>query len=221
MWQPWANDAESFERSVLADLERRITRPVATYLMREPARRRFRGARLDGSYPKTAIVVSFLNLQTGTVDESRFPLWEEEGYRSGGGVIDPESIAADIWTYLIEPASVPPYPRVTNRWWPELWKPWANGPESFERAVLVELEQSVGGHTPELMREPAGREFRGARLEGSYPNTEIVVDYLDLNAGNVVETRFPVWKEGPRIRKENYDPQSVAQGIWLWLIEPL
>ena len=77
----------------------------------------------------------------------------------------------------------------------ELWKPWANDPESFERAALVDLEQSVGGHTPELMRE-LGREFRGARLDGSYPNTEIVVNYLDLNTGNVKETRFPVWKGG-------------------------
>jgi hypothetical protein len=103
----------------------------------------------------------------------------------------------------------------------ELWKPWANDPESFERAVLADLEQSVGGHTPELMREPAGREFRGARLDGSYPNTEIVVNYPDLNTGTVRETRFPVWKEGwgPRIRKENFDPQSIAQDIWLWLIE--
>jgi hypothetical protein len=103
MWQPWANDAESFERDVLADLERRVSKPVAAYLMREPAGRGFREARLDGSYPMTAIVVSFLNLHTGSVDESRFPLWTEEGYRSGEGVIDPESIAADIWTWLIEP----------------------------------------------------------------------------------------------------------------------
>jgi hypothetical protein len=43
------------------------------------------------------------NLHTGSVEESRFPLWEEEGYRSGEGVIDPESIAADIWAWLIEP----------------------------------------------------------------------------------------------------------------------
>ena len=103
LWKPWANDAESFERAVLADLERRVSKPVAAYHMREPAGRGFREARLDGSYPKTAIVVSFLNLHTGSVEESRFPLWEEEGYRSGDRVIDPESIAADIWTWLIEP----------------------------------------------------------------------------------------------------------------------
>jgi hypothetical protein len=103
----------------------------------------------------------------------------------------------------------------------ELWKPWANDPESFERAVLADLEQSVGGHTPELMREPAGREFRSARIDGSYPNTVIVVNYLDLNTGNVKEPRFPVWTRGRRIRKENFDPQSIAQEIWLWLIEPL
>jgi hypothetical protein len=102
-WKPWANDPESFERAVLADLERRVSKPIAGDLMREPAGRVFREARLDGSYPKTAIEVSFLNLHTGSVEEPRFPLWEEEGYRSGEGVIDPESIAADIWTWLIEP----------------------------------------------------------------------------------------------------------------------
>jgi len=103
MWQPWANNAESFERAVFADLERRVSKPVAAYLMREPAGRGLREARLDGSYPKTAIVVSFLNLHTGSVEGSRFPLWVEERYRSGEGVIDPESVAADIWTWLIEP----------------------------------------------------------------------------------------------------------------------
>ena len=41
----------------------------------------------------------------------------------------------------------------------------------------------------------------------------IVVDYVDLNTGNVKETRFPVWKRGRRIRKENFDPQEIAQGI--------
>jgi hypothetical protein len=73
------------------------------------------------------------------------------------------------------------------------------------------------------MRVGAGREFRSARIDGSYPDTVIVVNHLDLNTGNVTVTRFPVWKEGwgPRIRKENFDPQEIAQGIWVWLIEPL
>jgi hypothetical protein len=48
----------------------------------------------------------------------------------------------------------------------DLWKQWAKDPESFECAVLADLEQSLGGHTPELMREPAGRELRGAQLDG-------------------------------------------------------
>jgi hypothetical protein len=67
LWKPWANDPESFERAVLADLERRVSQPHAAYLMREPAGREFREARLDGSFPKTAIVVSFLNLHTRSV----------------------------------------------------------------------------------------------------------------------------------------------------------
>jgi hypothetical protein len=70
--------------------------------MREPAGREFRGVRLGGSYPKTAIVVSFLNLRTGEVEELPIPLW---GFRAGDGVmmLDPESIAKDIWVMLIEP----------------------------------------------------------------------------------------------------------------------
>ena len=73
------------------------------------------------------------------------------------------------------------------------------------------------------MRVPAGREFRSARIDASYPDTVIVVNFLDLNTGKVKETRFPVWQEGwgPGIRKENFDPQEIAQRIWLWLIEPL
>jgi uncharacterized protein YceH (UPF0502 family) len=51
-----------------------------------------------------------------------------------------------------------------------------------ERAVLADLEQRVSGQmTAELMREPARREFRSAHFDGSYPNTAIVVSYLDLN----------------------------------------
>jgi hypothetical protein len=103
----------------------------------------------------------------------------------------------------------------------ELWKPWANDPESFERAVLADLEENLGGHTPELMRVPAGREFRSARIDGSYPNTVIVVNYLDLNSGNVKEARFPVWKRGPHIRKENFDPQELRKKSGYGSLNPL
>jgi hypothetical protein len=104
---------------------------------------------------------------------------------------------------------------------PELWKQWAKDPDSFERAVLANLEQSVSGQvTVELMREPAGREFRGARLDGSYPNTEIVVSYLDLRTGNEEEARWEVWAERYIVGKTMFDPQSIAQEIWMWLIDP-
>jgi hypothetical protein len=101
------------------------------------------------------------------------------------------------------------------------WKPWASDAESFERAVLADLEQRVGGHTPELMREDADRDFRGARLDGSYPNTAVVVSYLNLKSGRVEESRWPVWEERYVHGKRMEDPQSIAQGIWVWLIEPL
>jgi hypothetical protein len=102
-WKPWANDAESFERAVIADLEQRLSGSMTVDLMREdPVRREFRAIRLDGSYPNTAIVVSYLDINTGNVEEMRFPVWEE-GYRAGNVILDPESIAEDIWTVLIEP----------------------------------------------------------------------------------------------------------------------
>ena len=66
LWKPWANDPESFERTVLADLERSVSKPNAAYLMCEPSGREFREARLDGSYPKTTIVISCLNSTPAT-----------------------------------------------------------------------------------------------------------------------------------------------------------
>jgi len=101
----------------------------------------------------------------------------------------------------------------------EPWKPWAKDPESYERAVLADLEQRVSGQvSQELIRE-MGREFRGARLDGSYPNTTIVVSYL-VHSGNVKETPFPVWHEGYRAGEEMLDPGSIGELIWIWLIEP-
>jgi len=103
----------------------------------------------------------------------------------------------------------------------EPWKPWANDPESFERAVLADLELNVGGHTPELMREDADRQLRGVQLDGSYPNTEIVVSYVDLRTGNEKESRWQVWAERYIVDKRMFDPQSIADEIWMWLVEPL
>lgn len=70
-------DPEAFERACLAELERQLTDPRTARLMREPAGREFRDVRLDGSYPETAIVVSLPNLDSGSVEEWRYPLWEK------------------------------------------------------------------------------------------------------------------------------------------------
>jgi hypothetical protein len=103
----------------------------------------------------------------------------------------------------------------------EPWRQWAKDPESFERAVLAHLEQKVGGHTPELMREPAGRELRGVHLEGAYPNTEIVVSYVDLRTGNEKESRWLLWADRYIVDKTMFDPEAIADEVWMWLIEPL
>ena len=103
-WEQWAPDMESFERACIEELERRLSRPSTARQMREPAGREFRVVRLDGSYPKTAIVVSFLNLKTGRTEEWHNPLWETKAFRQQDQrMLDPESIAQDIYISLIEP----------------------------------------------------------------------------------------------------------------------
>jgi hypothetical protein len=97
-------DPEAFERAVLAELERQLADPATARMMRdEPARREFREVRLDGSYPDTVIVVGFLNLNSGAVEEWRYPLWEKHFRVPDGTVLRPDNIAGEIWTMLIEP----------------------------------------------------------------------------------------------------------------------
>jgi hypothetical protein len=102
-WEQWAPDAESFERACLSELETEFSRPGSAEEMRWPAGREIRGARLDGSHPTTAIVVAFLNLSTGKVEEWRYPLWEGDSFRAGDIKLDPGSIAQDIYLMLSEP----------------------------------------------------------------------------------------------------------------------
>lgn len=97
-------DPEAFERAALSQVERELSDPRTAKLMLEPACRELRGIRLDGAYPKTAIVVSFLNLKTGDVEEWRFPLWEWEIFRAEDGtMMGPDYVAQEIFTLLIEP----------------------------------------------------------------------------------------------------------------------
>jgi hypothetical protein len=100
----WEEDPEAFERACLAEVERELSYPGTAPLMREPAGRELRGVRRDGAYPKTAIVVSFLNLKTGDVEEWRFPLWEWEIFRAEDGtMMGPDYVDQEIFTLLIEP----------------------------------------------------------------------------------------------------------------------
>jgi hypothetical protein len=95
---------EAFERACLAEVERELSYPGTAPLMREPAGRELRGVRLDGSYPETEIVVTYLNLRKNHVEEVRFPLWQEEIFRAqDGSMLGPDNIAQEIWTWLIEP----------------------------------------------------------------------------------------------------------------------
>jgi hypothetical protein len=97
-------DPEAFERALLAELERQLADPATARMMRdEPARREFREVRFDGSYPEADIVVSVLNMNSGAVEEWRYPLWSEWFRVPDGTVLPPDNIASEIWTMLIEP----------------------------------------------------------------------------------------------------------------------
>jgi hypothetical protein len=103
-WSEWAPDAESFEDACLAELEPQLSHPVTARLMRDdPVRRELREVRLDGSYPETAIVVRFLDLDSEVVEEWRYPLWEKWFRLPNGTVLSPDAIARDIWVMMIEP----------------------------------------------------------------------------------------------------------------------
>ena len=102
-WEQWAPDAESFERACLSELERDLGSPDAADELRWPAQREIRGVRLDGSYPETAIVVTFLNLNVGDIEEWRYPLWKGDPFLVGDVMLDPGSIARDIYVMLSEP----------------------------------------------------------------------------------------------------------------------
>jgi hypothetical protein len=96
--------ASPFERACLAELEPQLRHPVTARLMRDdPVRRELREVRLDGSYPETAIVVKFVDLDSRTVEEWRYPLWEDWFRRPDGTVLSPDAIARDIWVMVIEP----------------------------------------------------------------------------------------------------------------------
>ena len=88
----------------MAELDPQLRHPGTRRLMRDdPVRRELRKVRLDGSYPETAIVVRFLDLDSEVVEEWRYPLWEKWFRRPDGTVLPPDAIARDIWVMMIEP----------------------------------------------------------------------------------------------------------------------
>lgn len=100
----WEEDPEAFERACLAELKRELSNPSTARLMREPAGRELREVRLDGSYPATEIVVTYLDLREKKVEEQRFPLWQLEIFRAQDGtMLGPDNIAQEIYIWLIEP----------------------------------------------------------------------------------------------------------------------
>jgi hypothetical protein len=96
-------------------------------------------------------------------------------------------------------------------------------PGAFERALLAELERELTEPpTIRLMRDkPARREVRGVRLDGSYPETVIVVSVFNLDSEEVEDWRYPLWERDFRVPDGTVLPMdNIASEIWTTLIEP-
>ena len=81
---------------------------------------------------------------------------------------------------------------------PELWKPWANEPESFERAILADLEEASVGILP----TSCASLLRGSSVATS-SSTRTVLDFkeeLDLQKKRLrgLELTLRGWDSNPQ-----------------------
>lgn len=74
--------------------------------------------------------------------------------------------------------------------------------------------------TVEQMREPAGSEFRSARLDGSGPQYHHRRELSRPQWGTWRRRGFRCGTRDTAPAREMLDPESIAELIWKWLIEP-
>jgi len=94
-------------------------------------------------------------------------------------------------------------------------------PVAYELECVERVKEVLGGPGMGQTFAAIGRRFTGARTEGQFPNTRLIVD-LRVDARRVVESHsYALWGElfvedGRRI-----DPYAVAHSLATWLPEPL
>jgi hypothetical protein len=91
-----AEDRAAWERACLEALIREVDDPESQEEILAYGDRRVDGLRLEGSYPDTAIMISFTYVSTGSSGEWSIGLWDPEN-EWGGNQIPPADVA-----YIIE-----------------------------------------------------------------------------------------------------------------------
>jgi hypothetical protein len=104
---------------------------------------------------------------------------------------------------------------------------YADTPESraaWERAVLEAVREDLDRPgARKHMLTPSGRVLREVRLEGSYPNTLLVVGYTDVRSDEDGEMNFELWRpDGLFVHADgDRDPPEFARNmIYAHVIEP-
>lgn len=104
---------------------------------------------------------------------------------------------------------------------------YADTPESraaWEQACLEAVRGELAEpETRQDMLVPSGRIPRGVRLEGSYPDTQLVVEYTDARSGEERERGFELWRPDglfvPSVGRRS-EPVFVRDLIYAHIIEP-
>ena len=81
--------------------------------------------------------------------------------------------------------------------------------QAFEREALEATRSLLETQRDELRHW--GKELRDLRLEGSYPESKLVVEYEDLRDGTSGEAAFDLWGDWFRASDGSRDhPETVA-----------
>jgi hypothetical protein len=90
-----------------------------------------------------------------------------------------------------------------------------------EQQCLVALARIlIDERAIERMRVPAGRLFRGVALSGFYPDTRVVITYIDAGTKEEGEMNFGLWSDrefGSDLHREG--PDGMATLIYAHAIE--
>lgn len=104
---------------------------------------------------------------------------------------------------------------------------YADTPESraaWEQAVLEAVREDLARPAAKKhMLTPSGRMLREVRLEGSHPNTLLVVAYTDVRSDEDGEMNFELWRpDGLFVHSDGArdEPEFARDMIYAHVIEP-